>query len=236
MSFDAVTSGHLARPLGAGGDGEDPVDGRRVRRVAVRSSASGAGRAGRRPVVAAVIARASVGSRPADIDSASATSSAAVSAVRTSRGTVSRPAIASINGSSSWRTRLRTKRGSSLDGSSTGDETELGAQPAGVGAPQGEQRPGRAGRHRRQPVEPGPAEQVDEQRLGPVVGGVPGQRTGGQRATAGSAGPCLQVGARGDVGRRRRGTARRALAARADCSRRPRFSTRAGGRGRRGSP
>ena len=137
--------------------------------------------------VAAVSARASVGSTAAARDSASAASSAAVSAVRTSRGTVSRPAIESISGSSSWRTRLRTKRGSSLDGSPTGTRPRS-AHSRRVSVRR-RASSGRVGRrcHRRQPVEPGAAEQVDEQRLGTVVGRVPGQRTGGKDGLAGGA-------------------------------------------------
>ena len=51
-----------------------------------------------------------------------------------------------------------------------------------------------AGRHAREPVEAGAAEQVEQHRLGLVVGRVPGEHVGRQGAVAGRPGPGLDVG------------------------------------------
>ncbi len=84
-------------------------------------------------------------------------------------------------------------------GSSTGIEPEGGAQRHRLGVTQPEQRLGRTWLHRRQPVRPGAAQQVDQDRFGLVVSGVPGEDVGGQHRRPGGAGPCLEVGARLDV-------------------------------------
>ena len=71
-------------------------------------------------------------------------------------------------------------------------EAEHRAHVFGVGAPQRQQRAARTGSHRRQSAGRA-AQQVQEHRLGLVVGGVSGEHVGGQRAVAGGASASLEV-------------------------------------------
>ena len=97
--------------------------------------------------------------------------------------------MSSSSGSSSWRTRLRTKRASSLSGSSIGSSRRA-AHSARVSC---RRRPssGRVGVGpiATSPSEPGAAQQVDEHRLGPVVGGVAGEGAGREGGVTGRRGP-----------------------------------------------
>ena len=69
----------------------------------------------------------------------------------------------------------------------------------GLGASQGENRVAGARAHRGKPVGGGPTEQVDEDRLGLVVGGVTGSGAYRQGTKPRSTRPRLQIGSRADV-------------------------------------
>ena len=118
---------------------------------------------------------------------------------RARTGTTSRPAMSEHRGSSSARTRLRTKRGSPLVGSRTGSSPRWAHRPT-VSA---RRRPSSgwvgSGPHPGQAVHAGAPEQVDQHGLGLVVRGVPGGGAGAEGRVAGLAGPRLEVGAVGHV-------------------------------------
>ena len=221
-----------ARSLAAG-HGEHPLD-RRQRRAGSRRGrpASGARRGGR----ARAAPRRGPGRRsgrwpPARPSSELGVVARARSAVRTSSGDDVAPGdvvhqreqlvadpVAHEAGGRRWTGRRPAPSPS------------VGAQRRGLGPAQGEQRPGRCRAHRRQPVEPGAAQQVDQHRLGLVVGGVAGERRRRAARPAGRRGP----GPRGsgpaatstahEPERRRRArrpAGRRASASAADSGRRP---------------
>ena len=120
-----------------------------------------------------------------------------------------RPASAH-SGSSSWRTRLRRCRGSSLDGSRDRVQAHGRAHGPGLGPPQPEQRVARARAHGGQAVEPGAAQQVDQHRLGLVVHGVAGGHVRGAGRRSGRPGPAPRGwGPSADRRPARPGTARR---------------------------
>ena len=84
------------------------------------------------------------------------------------------------------------------------DECNRRAQCPGLDSPQVEQRMGWGwAAQRRQPVEPRPADQVEQHRLGPVIRGVAGRNVSGKDAVAGRSRPRLKVGARVDAHRER---------------------------------
>jgi hypothetical protein len=72
-------------------------------------------------------------------------------------------------------------------------DAESAAQILGVGAPQCQQGPAGTGSHGRQSTSSGAAQQVDQDGLGLIIGGVTGEHVGGQHRIAGCACPCLQV-------------------------------------------
>ena len=72
---------------------------------------------------------------------------------------------------------------------------------------------GDRGTHAAEAVEPGAAHQVEQHRLGLVVGGVAEQRVGGEHGVAGGPGPGLEVRARLDVTRSARNAAPKPSAA-----------------------
>jgi hypothetical protein len=81
-----------------------------------------------------------------------------------------------------------------------GREPERGTQRHRVGPAKAEQGPLNAARarasHGGHPVETGPPEQVQDDRLGQVVGGVAGPHIGRKNAVTGMTGPLFQVGSR----------------------------------------
>ena len=182
--------------------------GRRPRRSASRGLL-------RRPTASGAPARAAASSGSTSEATASrmSASPASTPAWRARTGTTSRPAMAEHRGSSSWRTRFRTKRGSSLDGSCTGTEAEQVAQGHRLGPAQREQGMAGPGPHGGQAVDAGAAQQVGQHRLGLVVGGVPGGGVGAEDRPAGRPGPGLEVGAVGRPPPAPSGTRRRTGAA-----------------------
>ncbi|CAB4557131.1 unannotated protein [freshwater metagenome] len=78
-------------------------------------------------------------------------------------------------------------------------QPERRAERVRLVASQREQRSRRAGPHPGEPVEAGAAQQVDEDRLGLVVRGVPGEDVGRQHGEPGGSCPSLQVGSVGEV-------------------------------------
>ena len=205
---------------GARGDGEDAVhlgQRRRVVRRRSRRAATRAGRAGPAGATPRATARASAGSAIASAasDSSSATSSRSTPAWRASRGTGSRPATAAQSGSSSWRTRLRTKAGSALLRVAHRDQPDRGAQRvrsrcgAGRAAGGGGPAPCRPGR-------PSPAPRSRfEDGLGLVVHGVAGRHLRRAAPRSGPPGPAPRGWAPGrpTPARRSKCAPRRAAAA-----------------------
>ncbi len=80
-----------------------------------------------------------------------------------------------------------------------GVQTEPGAQVVGLGASQGENRVAGARAHRGKPVGGGPPEQVDEDRLGLIVGRVAGSGAFRQGTEPSRTRPRLEVGPGADV-------------------------------------
>ncbi len=80
-----------------------------------------------------------------------------------------------------------------------GIEIEIGAELMGLGSPKRQDRVAVTGLDSGQADNAGPPKQVDEQRLGLVVGGVPGHRLRADRSKASHAGPLFEVGARLDL-------------------------------------
>ena len=117
-------------------------------------------------------------------------------------------------------------------GSSTGVESELGAEALGLGPAQPQERVA-VGAHPGQAVEAGAPQQVEQHGLGLVVGGVAGEHVGRQHGVARGPGPGLEVRARLDGGAAATSNAAPNRAAAADdlglVGR-----ARAAGRGRRG--
>ena len=136
-------------------------------------------------------------------------------------------------GSSSWRTRLRRWRGSSLEGSSHPGRARPPRTPPGS-------RPGAApssgwhgpGRMAASPSGPAPRSRLSQHRLGLVVHGVAGGHVGGQHREPGGPGPGLQVGTVGDVDPHRPEAGAEAPGG-VGHHRRPRPPSRGAGRGRR---
>ena len=133
---------------------------------------------------------------------------------------MSRAARSFINGRSSWRTRLRRKRGSAFDGSwanrSPSDShsaTVSDRRSARIGSR-------RARRHRAEPARSRAAEQREQQRLGLIVGGVAGHRVGAEHQLASDAGPGFEVRSvePGRRARRRNPMPRRSAVSRAHAS------------------
>ena len=115
------------------------------------------------------------------------------SAWRARTGTTSRPAMAEHRGSSSWRTRLRTNRGSSFEGSWTGRRPSR-RQSASVSDRRRSSR-GWAGpaRMAASPCDAGAPQQVGQHRLGLVVGRVAGGGARAEDPVSGRPGPRLEV-------------------------------------------
>ena len=228
---DPQPAGDLARDGSPRGDGEHPVDRRRVGRIARRplqpaadgSAGEGDGRGGERPGVGRVDRRG--GRRRA-----APSSRDQVGGAERAAATTSRPAISASSGSSSWRTRLRDEAGVVVG--RVGDERRGRgrAQPRGLrrrSASSGRVGPGAIAAR---PSSPRAAEQVDQHGLGLVVGGVAGEHAGGQRADLASRALGLEVRAGRDVRRveptngdadLRRPAPARASASAADSGRRP---------------
>ena len=82
-------------------------------------------------------------------------------------------------------------------------EVEVGAELTGLGSAEGEDRLGGRAPHPGQAVEGGAPEEVDEDGLGLVVGGVAGEHAGREGRVSRRAGPGFEVGAVSDVDRDR---------------------------------
>ena len=223
----------------AGGDGEDPVDGGRVGRVAVDRRASAAGPAGRRPAGRRSSARASVGSRPAAPASARASVVGEhVSAVRTSRADDvaagdRRPSAAAARGG----------RGCGRSGGRRSTGRRPATSPRSAHSRRGLVRgAGRAAAGSgRAPSRASPSSPAPRSRLMSIVSARssavwPVSAPAGRAARRAARARASRFGAGGDVEPRRAGTARRACAARSPRPVGLGAPTTAGGRGRRGSP
>ena len=91
------------------------------------------------------------------------------------------------------------ERGPVVGGIDDRDEPEPVAQGACFAAPERQQGPPGARPHAGQAVESRSPQEVEEDRLGLIVGGVPGQDIGGQDPVTGRPRPCLEVRPGGDV-------------------------------------
>ena len=156
---DPPAAADVGGPLLEPGDGQHPLDGGRVGRVALVGARRAATRARPRRASAGGAAASAGGVGRVDARRprrpSRSTASRASAAWRASTGTTSRPATSASSGSTSWRTRLRRNAGSSFDGSSTTSRPSARRAPpsrrrrrrqdraAGVGA---HRRPGRRGR------------------------------------------------------------------------------------------
>ena len=178
-------------------DREHPLDRRGVGRVAVRrasaAAARAASRAAARPRSARRIGRVDAGGEL--VEQVGVVARAGRPGGRAAAPT-SRSAMSSSSGSTSWRTRLRRnarvvvrrvvhRPRPSCRAQRT--RSRRGAGRAAGGAPSA---------HAGEAVEAGAAQQVEQHRLGLVVGGVAGEHVGRQRRVAGRAGPGLEVRAR----------------------------------------
>ncbi len=113
--------------------------------------------------------------------------------MRASTLTGSRWAMSASSGSASWRIRLRRNAGSAFVGSVADGQAERLAQRHRLVPAEGEQWLRRARRHGRETVEPRTAQEVEQHRLGLVVGGVAGEDAAGKGVVAGAAQAGLQV-------------------------------------------
>ena len=227
---DDIGAGRLAA-----GDGEDTVDRRGVGRIALevrpqpRPDRPPGERRRRQSRSAGARRSASIA---AASSSSSATSSVACSARRHSSGTGSRRPMSPRKGSSSWRTRLRVNAGSSFDASTTGVRPSA-AHSACVSLPtHRQQRPARRFADAAHAVEAAAPQQVEQDRLGLVVGGVAGERVARQHGAARGARPGFEVRALRRRRRARRGSRTRS-APRRRARRRLRRPSRRATRGRR---
>ncbi len=104
------------------------------------------------------------------------------------------------SGISSARTRLRRWTGSALVGSVKGSRPSA-RHTASVSLRRRSRMGWPLAAHAGQAVEAGAPQEVEQDGLGLVVGGVAGEDVGGQHGVAGGPGPGLEVGAGGDVDR-----------------------------------
>ena len=147
------------------------------RRTARRASAAGA----------AASALASVGSRPAASSSSEVGVVAQQPAWRARTAATSRSAMASSSGQQLVADPVAAEGGSSVGRVLDRSQAEVLAQRPGLAPAQAEQRVA-VGPHAGQPVEPGAPQEVEQHRLGLVVGRVAGEHVGRRARRSGPPG------------------------------------------------